>query len=97
MMEFLAANFNLPTIIVSIIVFRRYGLAHCITSTRPAALAAATAPAGAAAAAADAIAAVAVATAVTAAAATKNKIPKSPDGGAGGCPHPFCCKRRESP
>ena len=75
MMEFLATNFNLPTIIVSIIVFG--GTAGSwFTSIRPAALAAATAPVGAAAAAADAIAAVAVATAVTAAAATKNKIPK---------------------
>ena len=76
MMEFLATNFNLPTIDRFDHRFRRYGLAHAFTSIRPAALAAATAPAGAAAAAADAIAAVAVATAVTAAAATKNKIPK---------------------
>ena len=54
MMEFLAANFNLPTIIVSIIVFGG------TMNTRPAASAAVTAPAGAAAAAVTAAAQVIV-------------------------------------
>ena len=75
MMEFLATNFNLPTIIVSIIVFggtgwlmyhehKTGGLGCCDGSC------------GGGGCGADAIAAVAVATVVTAAAATKNKIPK---------------------
>lgn len=59
MMEFLAANFNLPTIIVSILCLA-VPAGSCIMNTRPAASAAVTAPAGAAAAAVTAAAQVIV-------------------------------------
>lgn len=75
MMEFLATNFNLPTIIVSIIVFGGTGWL-LIHEHKTGGLGCCDGSCGGGAAAADAIAAVAVATAVTAAAATKNKIPK---------------------